>query len=114
MFVDIKLERTSDSLDTLSIQNNLLGTWQQQESATGVLFGKLVARQKVIDENGEKVIIPLRNVPVAIFNSSEDNSFCWLARQANNTFDPSGRLAFGSLFIEKFATTSVSAGTAGV
>ena len=70
--VDIKLTRTFDTLDTLSVKNNLTSTWPTQEATTGVLFGKLTARQKILDENGEKVIIPLKNIPIAIFNTSEE------------------------------------------
>lgn len=71
-YADIKLTRTFNTLDTLSIKNNLLSTWSTQQAETGVVFGKLVARQKILDENGEKVLIPLRNVPVGIFNSSDE------------------------------------------
>jgi hypothetical protein len=71
-YAEVFLKRTCDSLDTLSIKNNTLSTWPQQEANTGVVFGKLLAKQKILDENGEKVLIPLRNTPIIVFNSSDE------------------------------------------
>ena len=69
--VDISLTRNFDTLDTLSVKNNPLSEFPTQESETGVVMGTLYARQKIFDENGDKVKIPLRNVPIAIFNQSD-------------------------------------------
>jgi hypothetical protein len=71
-FATVGIVRDYEILNTLSIYNNLVGETPRLESPTGVLFGKLEALQKVKDENGEKVRIPLGNVPVAIFNTSEE------------------------------------------
>lgn len=71
MFVNIKMERSFNSLDTLKIYNNLLNSIPTQEAKTGVVFGSLTASQQITDENGLTVKIPLRNVPVGIFNKSE-------------------------------------------
>jgi hypothetical protein len=69
--VDISIFRSIDTLDTLSVKNNPLSTYPTQSSETGIVTGTLLARQKVLDENGEKVLIPLANVPVVVFNASE-------------------------------------------
>jgi hypothetical protein len=69
--VDISLIRSVDTLDTLSVKNNPLSEFPNQESSTGVVMGTLYARQKLIDENGERIKIPLGNVPVVIFNPSD-------------------------------------------
>jgi len=71
MFVNIKMERSYNSLDTLNIYNNLINSIPTQEAKTGVVFGSLTASQQITDENGLTVKIPLRNVPVGIFNKSE-------------------------------------------
>jgi hypothetical protein len=72
LFVDIKLERTTNILPTLSIQNEAISEFPVQESRTGVLFGRLTARQQIRDEFGNFVLIPLKNVPIGIFNPSDD------------------------------------------
>jgi hypothetical protein len=71
MFINIKMERSYNSLDTLKIYNNLLNSIPIQEAKTGVVFGSLTASQQITDENGLTVKIPLRNVPVGIFNKSD-------------------------------------------
>ena len=71
-YADITLKRSIDTLDTLNVKNNLLSEVPTQESDTGVVCGTLVARQKVLDENGERALIPLANVPIVIFNPSEE------------------------------------------
>ena len=71
-YADVTIKRTMDTLDTLSVKNNPLTEMPQQESETGVVCGTLMARQKVLDENGERVLIPLSNVPIVIFNPSEE------------------------------------------
>lgn len=71
MFIDISLVRTFDNLDTLNIYNNSINDFPEQTSNTGVLFGRLTAVQNILDENGEKVLIPLKNTIVGIFNPSD-------------------------------------------
>lgn len=71
-YVNVKLNRTFDTLDTLNIYNNLVNSMPTQESDTGVVFGQLLARQKIKDTEGNNINIPLRNVPIGVFNSSED------------------------------------------
>lgn len=74
-YVDLKLERSYNSLDTLKIYNNLINSFPDQESPTGVVFGRLTAIQKIKNENGENLRIPLVNVPVGIFNPSDEFPF---------------------------------------
>ena len=71
-YVDLKLERSYNSLDTLKIYNNLINSFPEQESPTGVVFGRLTAIQKIKNENGENLRIPLQNVPLGVFNPSDD------------------------------------------
>lgn len=70
--VDICLKRSVDTLDTLTVRNNPLSNFPTQESETGVIMGTLYAKQKVVNEKGEKVLIPLSNVPIIIFNPSDE------------------------------------------
>lgn len=70
--VDISLFRSIDTLDTLSVKNNPLSEYPKQSSETGIVTGTLYALQKIVDENGEKIKIPLSNVPVVVFNASEE------------------------------------------
>lgn len=72
LYVNIFLNRTIDNLDTLNVYNVPINEIPKQESKTGVVFGKLEAVQKLVDINGKKIKIPLRNVPIAIFNPSEE------------------------------------------
>jgi len=71
-FVNIKLNRTFGTLDTLNIYNNLVNSIPTQEANTGVVFGRLFALQTIKDSEGNNIKIPLRNVPIGIFNTSED------------------------------------------
>ena len=72
-YVNIKLQRTIDTLNTLSIENTVINSIPDQESSTGVVFGKLEAIQIITDAEGEnKIKIPLRNVPICLFNPSTD------------------------------------------
>ena len=71
-YVDLKLERSYNSLDTLKIYNNLINSFPEQESPTGVVFGRLTAIQKIKNENGQNLRIPLQNVPLGVFNPSDD------------------------------------------
>lgn len=70
-FVNIKLTRTHDTLDTLNIYNNVINSIPNQEGTTGVVFGRLMARQNIKDEAGNSIKIPLKNVPIGIFNPSQ-------------------------------------------
>lgn len=74
MFANIKLSRTYETLDTLQIYNKPINSVPSQEATTGILFGKLQATQILKDESGNNIKIPLRNVPVGIFNKSDDFS----------------------------------------
>ena len=71
MYINIELNRSIDHLDTLNIYNAPINEPLEQTSNTGILFGRLLAIQNIEDENGNKVIIPLKNTIVAIFNPSE-------------------------------------------
>ncbi|MEK6829314.1 MAG: hypothetical protein AABY15_04240 [Nanoarchaeota archaeon] len=71
-FVNIKLKRTFGTLDTFNVYNNLVNSMPTQEAETGVVFGRLMALQNIKDSEGNNIRIPLRNVPVGIFNTSDD------------------------------------------
>ena len=72
MFINVSLHRSSSSLDTLNVYNNLVNSFPAQESTTGTLFGRLIATQKIVDTNGNNIHIPLKNVPIGIFNPTEE------------------------------------------
>ncbi len=72
MFIDLALFRSYGTLDTLSLYNNMVNGFPVQESSTGTVFGKLVALQKLLDNDGNNISIPLRNVPIGIFNATEE------------------------------------------
>ena len=72
IFVDISIFKSYDILNTLSVHNLVKGEIPLRESPTGVLFGKLEAIQKLVGEDGKRINIPLRNVPVIIFNDSQE------------------------------------------
>jgi len=72
MFANIKLSRTYETLDTLKIYNTPINSIPQQEAKTGILFGKLEAIQLLKDDEGNSIRIPLANVPIGIFNPSEE------------------------------------------
>jgi hypothetical protein len=74
MYINISVEREIDFLDTLSIKNNLKGEWSKISSSTGVVFGKLFAIQKLKDENGNFIKIPLKNVPIIVLNKVDNIS----------------------------------------
>jgi len=71
-YVNIKLNRTTSTLDTFNVYNNLTNTTPTQDSETGVVFGRLMALQTLKDSEGNNIRIPLRNVPVGVFNASDD------------------------------------------
>lgn len=71
MFINISLNRTYATLDTLNVYNNLLNSFPIQESKTGTVFGKLKAIQKIVDQSGNNISIPLKRVPIGIFNPTE-------------------------------------------
>jgi len=72
MYANVSFTKTYNTLNTLSVLNTIEGEPVFKESPTGVLFGKLESIQKINDENGNKLRIPLSNVPVAIFKSTEE------------------------------------------
>jgi len=71
MFIDLGIHRSYGTLDTLSLYNNMTNSFPVQESETGTVFGRLVAIQKLIDNEGNNISIPLKNVPIGIFNPTE-------------------------------------------
>lgn len=71
-YVNIKLNRTFGTLDTLNVYNNLVNSMPKQDATTGVVFGRLLALQNIKDSEGNNIKIPLRNVPIGIFNPSDD------------------------------------------
>ena len=71
-FVNINLRRSFSSLETLTIKNNALGSWNTISSLTGIVFGTLTATQKINDNNGNPIQIPLRNVPIMVFNQTNE------------------------------------------
>lgn len=71
LFVNLKLEKSFDFLNTLNIYNKVTGEYPKRESSSGVVFGKLEAIQKISDSEGNRIRIPLRNVPVGIFEQSD-------------------------------------------
>lgn len=105
-YANIKLERTFDTLNTLNVYNKVTGNYPVRESDTGVVFGKLEAIQKIADSEGNKIRIPLRNVPIGVFVSSDDF-------QTPNDLDSNGnriRLNYRPLdsTSESYATGSTS------
>lgn len=72
MFINIGLNRTYATLDTLSLYNNIVNSFPVQESKTGTVFGKLTAIQKLVDNDGSNISIPLKNVPICIFNPTDE------------------------------------------
>jgi len=70
-FVNVKIDKSFSTLDTLSINNDVINSTPTQESKTGVIIGKLQAIQKINDINGNKVVIPIKNTSIGIFNPSE-------------------------------------------
>jgi len=72
MYANIKLNRSFETLDTLKIYNKTINSIPLQEARTGVVYGKLEAKQLLKDESGNTIRIPLRNVPIGIFNPSEE------------------------------------------
>lgn len=72
LFANIKLTRSYETLDTLQVYNKPINSIPNQEAKTGILFGKLEAIQVLKDEVGNNIRIPLKNVPIGIFNSTEN------------------------------------------
>lgn len=72
MYANIKLSRSFETLDTLKIYNKTINSIPSQEARTGVVYGKLEAKQLLKDENGNTIRVPLRNVPIGIFNPSDE------------------------------------------
>jgi hypothetical protein len=72
MFANVKLSRSYETLDTLEIYNKPINTIPVQEAKTGIIFGKLEAVQTLKDEEGNNIRIPLKGVPIGIFNPTEE------------------------------------------
>lgn len=72
LYANVQMVKTYNTLNTLSVINSVQGESVFTESPTGVIFGKIEALQKINDENGNKLRIPLANVPVCIFNPTEE------------------------------------------
>lgn len=73
-FYNVSVKHTIDTLDTFNVYNNVVNSLPIQSSNTGVVFGKLEAIQQINDPKSpsERVKIPLRSVPIGIFNPSTD------------------------------------------
>lgn len=71
-FMNVKINRSTSVLDTLNIYNVPVNQSPSFTNDTGVLFGKIEALQPILDSNGEKLRIPLKNAVVGIFNPSEE------------------------------------------
>jgi hypothetical protein len=71
-YADIILTKTFDTLDTLNVHNSTIGEFPTQQSQTGVVFGRIEAIQKITDEFGNKIRIPLKNTAVSIFTPTEE------------------------------------------
>lgn len=71
-FLNVKLNRSVDILNTLNIYNVPINDTVKFNSDTGVLYGKIEAIQVLLDEQGNKIKIPLRNAIVGIFNPSDE------------------------------------------
>ena len=69
-YTNISLERTIDNLNTLSVHNTVINNTITKSSPTGVLFGKITALQKIKDEFGNNINLPLANTTIGIFNTS--------------------------------------------
>lgn len=72
LYANVSLIKSYNTLNTLSVINSVEGEPVFRESPTGVVFGKIEALQKINDENGNKIRIPLANVPIAIFNTTDE------------------------------------------
>ena len=72
LYANVALVKTYNTLNTLSIINSTEGQTVFMESLTGIVFGKIEAIQKISDENGNRIKIPLANIPVAVFNTSTE------------------------------------------
>ncbi len=100
MYINISLHRNVDTLDTLNVYNLAINNTTAKEAKTGILFGKLEAIQNVQDENGEKIKIPLKNTPVAVFNPSEEFPTIGVNNEDDNriTLNLKENLNIGSYF----------------
>jgi len=71
-FLNVKLNRSIDTLDTLNIYNVPFNEGAKFTNDTGVLYGKIEAIQVIIDDSGNKLRIPIKNASVGIFNPSDE------------------------------------------
>jgi hypothetical protein len=72
LYANIEIVKTYNTLNTLSVINSVQGENNVLEATTGVVFGKLESIQKINDSDGNKLRVPLANVPVCIFNPTEE------------------------------------------
>ncbi len=72
IYANVSFVKTYNTLNTLSVINSVVGETTYRESPTGVVFGKLESLQKISDENGNKIRIPLSNVPVCVFRVTDE------------------------------------------
>ena len=73
VFLNVVLNRSFDALSTMSVYNTMLNSYPTMQSQTGVVFGRLEAVQQVVNpDTGLNYRIPLRDVPIGIFNPSSD------------------------------------------
>ena len=80
IFYNVSITKTFDTLDTFNVYNSVSNSSPILNANTGVVFGKLEAIQKIKNplpldadhEDRDNVRIPLRNVPIGIFQESEE------------------------------------------
>lgn len=70
--LNVKINRSIETLNTLNIYNLPINEITTFTNDTGVLFGKIEAIQVLLDDEGNKIRIPLNKVTVGIFNPSDE------------------------------------------
>lgn len=71
-FLNIKINRGVEVLNTLNVYNVPINESPKFNNDTGVLFGKIEAIQLLLDDEGNKLRVPIRNAVVGIFNASDE------------------------------------------
>ncbi len=71
-YLNVKINRSIDVLNTLNIYNVPINETPKFQNNTGVLFGKIESIQVLLDDDGNKMKIPLRDAVVGIFNPSDE------------------------------------------
>lgn len=71
-YLNVKLNRSLDILNTLNVYNVPTNESIKFNNNTGILYGKILALQILLDDNGNKIKIPIKNASVGIFNSSDE------------------------------------------